>query len=296
MINMKFENLNFDGKRTFGVEVEFISSESQRETVERINQYLESNGIDLVVSTASWNDCSNGWRIKTDSSVSGRVDGSWGEGLELVTPVLRGTEDLKNLIHVLDAINSIAIHVNRTCGLHVHIGVDDWKVSNFRNLVKRYAKFESALDSIQPVSRRRDNGSYCQSNFTEFDSTNLKSIFKDIDSRKRRISNSTFFNRNRYVKLNLDSFAKHTTVEFRHHAGTTNTDKIVNWLKVCMAMVECADARRSVRVKDTDSVDSNDNTLRVFFNGLSSVSNLITEDVRRFYTRRQKELGTYVRS
>jgi predicted transcriptional regulator len=98
------------------------------------------------------------------------------------------------------------------------------------------------------------------------------------------------------VKLNLDSFAKHTTVEFRHHAGTTNTDKIVNWLKVCMAMVECADARRSVRVKDTDSVDSNDNTLRVFFNGLSSVSNLITEDVRRFYTRRQKELGTYVRS
>ena len=42
----------------------------------------------------------------------------------------------------------------------------------------------------------------------------------------------------RYRKVNLDSLRKHSTLEFRHHSGTTSFTKIVNWLSYLMTFVE----------------------------------------------------------
>lgn len=278
--------MTFDTKRKFGVEVEFISMHTQSSTVSKINAYLAEHNADFTVETAYYSDTSNTWRIKTDSSIQEGYD----YGLELVTPVLQGQADYERLILVLNAINSIdGVRVNRSTGLHIHVGVEDWKVSNFKNLVKRYAKFEKVLDSIMPESRRMNNGSYCRSNFNSRYS--LKDIYNDIDDKHTTRTLISSASSGRYVKLNLQSFWKHGTVEFRHHSGTTNSTKISNWLRVVMAMVECADARRSVKVATDDSVYENDYTLTTFFNGLAKVSDLIDRRLRVFYNTRARRVA-----
>ena len=278
--------MTFDTKRKFGVEVEFISMHTQSSTVSKINAYLAEHNADFTVETAYYSDTSNTWRIKTDSSIQEGYD----YGLELVTPVLQGQADYERLILVLDAINSIdGVRVNRSTGLHIHVGVEDWKVSNFKNLVKRYAKFEKVLDSIMPESRRMNNGSYCRSNFNSRYS--LKDIYNEIDDKHTTRTLISSASSGRYVKLNLQSFWKHGTVEFRHHSGTTNSTKISNWLRVVMAMVECADARRSVKVATDDSVYDNDYTLTTFFNGLAKVSDLIDRRLRVFYNTRARRVA-----
>ena len=278
--------MTFDTKRKFGVEVEFISVHTQSSTVSKINAYLDEHNADFNVETAYYSDTSNTWRIKTDSSIQEGYD----YGLELVTPVLQGQADYERLVLVLDAINSIdGVRVNRSTGLHIHVGVEDWKVSNFKNLVKRYAKFEKVLDSIMPESRRMNNGSYCRSNFNSRYS--LKDIYNEIDDKDSTRTLISSASSGRYVKLNLQSFWKHGTVEFRHHSGTTNSTKISNWLRVVMAMVECADARRSVKVATDDSVYDNDYTLTTFFNGLAKVSDLIDRRLRVFYNTRARRVA-----
>lgn len=42
----------------------------------------------------------------------------------------------------------------------------------------------------------------------------------------------------RYHKVNLSSFWRHHTVEFRHHSGTTDFAKISNWVRLLSRLIE----------------------------------------------------------
>ena len=42
----------------------------------------------------------------------------------------------------------------------------------------------------------------------------------------------------RYLKLNLQSYLKYGTVEFRQHSGSTKFSKIKNWILICARLVE----------------------------------------------------------
>ena len=44
----------------------------------------------------------------------------------------------------------------------------------------------------------------------------------------------------RYFKLNLQSFNRYGTVEFRHHSGTTTFSKIKNWILIYSRFVDYA--------------------------------------------------------
>ena len=279
--------MTFDNNRTFGVEIEFIGENNQRTTVEEINNYLQNNNASIRMYSASYSDCdSSKWRLKTDSSVSGH-----GYGLEVVSPILQGEQGYKDLMLVLDSINNTGATINRTCGLHVHVGVSNWKIKHFRNLYKRYCKFEQAIDSVMPTSRRMSNNSYCRSTVSSFThNDNLKNAFDVIDSLRNARSISRHIG-TRYTKLNIDSFWKHGTIEFRHHAGTTDTDKIANWLKLVMTMVQAADQMRSVKVKGFDCKDTYKEKISLMLKGLGQVDgSLVDATVKRFFTKRRREL------
>jgi len=247
---------------------------------------------DVQVVQACYSDTdSTKWRLKTDASVRGS-----GYGLELVTPALLGESGYNDLVTVMTALNSMEscnVTANRSCGLHVHVGVSDWKLGNFKNLLKRYIKFEESIDSVMPLSRRQSNGQYCQAmshqRYGQL-SEELKPLFKAIDKKRtlRDLSNAIG---TRYVKLNLESFWKHGTVEFRHHSGTTDVQKITNWLSVCMAMVIAGDNKRSIKVKDSVVVADYRNELNMFLRGLNKVApELITNELKTFYRRRRRAL------
>tara|TARA_R110002074_G_scaffold255998_1_gene428420 strand:- start:1421 stop:2266 length:846 start_codon:yes stop_codon:yes gene_type:complete len=276
-----------NNERTYGVEVEFISNEwGQRELADKINS--RSSDIPMPrLYIASYSDTdSSKWRLKTDSSVSSRR----GRGLELVSPILRGDNDMLILKNFMTMLNELHCDVNRTCGLHVHVGARDWGVKEFKNLAKRYAKFESAIDTIMPNSRRLSNNSYCRSNANYRDS-NLQVVFAGINKCKTARDVMNHVQGGRYYKLNLESFWKHGTVEFRHHSGTICPAKIENWVMVCMGMTKLADTNRSVKITEGDTTASYQDKLSSLMNGLVKTG-LVSSATRRFYTKRARALCT----
>ena len=281
----KGEKMTFDNLRTFGIEIEFIAQNNMQTTVREINNYLESQNATFDMYTACYTDTdSSKWRLKTDASL-------YGNGLEIVSPVLQGDRGYRDLNIVLNALDHIGATVNKSCGLHVHVGVRDWNIKNFRNLYKRWTKFERAIDQVMPQSRRKDNNQYCASTASRFGST-LHLAYKTIDKCRtaRQLQEKIG---TRYTKLNINSFWKHGTIEFRHHSGTTDVDKITNWLKVCLSMCQAADVRRSIKVKRFDTMCQYIDKMGLMLNGLSKVQGtLIDSSVKRFYTKRRKQLCT----
>ena len=151
--------------------------------------------------------------------------------------------------------------------------------------------FKEAIDNVMPYSRRRSNNTYCKSTVSSFThNDNLKNAFDVIDTLRsaREISRHVG---TRYTKLNIDSFWKHGTIEFRHHAGTTDKDKISNWLKLVMTMVQAADQVRSVKVKRFDCKNTYMDKISLMLKGLGQVENsLVDAQVKRFFTKRRREL------
>ncbi len=48
------------------------------------------------------------------------------------------------------------------------------------------------------------------------------------------------FGRDRYHKVNLEAYARHRTVEFRQHGGSTNFTKMKNWILFLNRMITFA--------------------------------------------------------
>jgi len=128
------------------------------------------------------------------------------------------------------------VFVNRDCGLHVHHGARDLSLWDWKRLFLKYAQYEEAIDGIMPESRRGSNNGHCASLLGGWERTldeAIRTMTKINDMSKMQRAYGT-----RYVKLNAESFVTHGTVEFRHHNGTIDPEKILNWVIFTQAMVE----------------------------------------------------------
>ncbi|MRM96423.1 amidoligase family protein [Riemerella anatipestifer] len=214
---------NFEFNRTFGIELEIYNV--SRETL--VNA-IQREGINIV--SESYNHTTrNHWKIVSDGSVTGS------HGCEIVSPVLKGMEGMEQIKKVCIALNKVKAKVNKSCGFHVHFGVNDYNLQNFKNLIFSYAQNESNIDAFMPNSRRKNNNRYCKN------ITNINSLRTKLN-RASSVSDICVdvFGAERYYKLNMQSFQRHGTVEFRQHSGTTTFSKIKNWILICGRMVEFA--------------------------------------------------------
>ena len=87
---------------------------------------------------------------KRDGSLRTRVRRY--QGVEIVSPVLRGGDGLEQVRKVADLLNRMDAHVNATCGLHVHVGVTSAAGNDFddvadwvRRLLNTTAQHEMAF-------------------------------------------------------------------------------------------------------------------------------------------------------
>jgi hypothetical protein len=211
--------------KTFGIEVEFLSNLYQDDFVEALNDRVGIHGITIYDAYYSDTNATR-WRIKTDGSLSGTREHR--NGLELVSPIMRTEDDVKDFYHIMRAMDEIGVSVNRTCGLHVHIGMDEVTTDQIHIIMERYSAFESQIDQMMPRSRRDNNASYARS----INSRDIRNIKRA--KTKRAIASSM----QRYKKCNTESLTKHNTLEFRHHSGTTSYEKIINWVHIVMMHVE----------------------------------------------------------
>lgn len=221
----------------FGVELECFNVPNQT-----VVDALNNAGIPAIRAGYSGNDYTK-FQIKHDGSIQGS------NGFEVVSPILEGEAGIATIRKVCEIITALGAQVNQSTGFHIHHNVSNWGIKEFRNLFKRFVKFEAGMDSIQPKSRRNQANRYVGSLYGSMTNTSVESqavLFGDIEKAKTVRQLGQVFS-TRYLKLNLQSFFRMGSVEFRHHSGTTDADKVENYIRLTYGMV--ADAQDHTAVK-----------------------------------------------
>ncbi|KAF5033259.1 putative amidoligase enzyme [anaerobic digester metagenome] len=204
--------------RTFGIEIEITGMDRQRAA-----QILNIVGLSAMAEGYNHQTRAH-WKVVADSSVPG--------GCEVVSPPLRGEEGLEQVRTAITALDDAGAKISVSCGLHVHFDASGLTASQIRNLVTRYARFENEIDRFMPPSRRGDANQYCKS---------LRAIARNREFQSARtIDDMVRAQGSRYFKINLQSYHRHGTIEFRQHSGTVNAPKALNWIRFLDAFIEAS--------------------------------------------------------
>jgi hypothetical protein len=163
-----------------------------------------------------------GWVMGRDSSINSHSSKFW-IGYELKSPPLEvNNKNLRLVSNLVDELKAKTRgFVNTTCGLHVHLSAAGMTSEHKLRVARRYANFEGQFDKFMHQSRRENNNTYCRS---------LKGILS-----YQRYPTIESFN-NHYLKVNLgncvyERMSKYT-IEFRHHHGSLDGERIANWVKL----------------------------------------------------------------
>lgn len=174
------------------------------------------------------------WKIVSDGSLQSQSGYTpW----ELVSPILIGEPGLEQIKKVSAVLIAQGCKVNRSCGLHVHVGARDRQLPWFKNLLRLYAQFEPVIDTFLAQSRRGAANAYCRPVRYQPEMDRATNLSELANSYARDVG----YGARRYKKLNLESFSRHGTVEFRHHQGTIEAQKIINWVLFCLKLSAAAE-------------------------------------------------------
>jgi hypothetical protein len=212
--------------RKFGVEIEFIGVYPQDAAAA-----ITAAGVPCAVEGYN-HTTRNHWKIVNDASI--QVNSNMEPGMcgELVSPPLCDEQGLMQLRTVIRALASVGGTVNKSCGLHVHVDANDLNAGQILSVVRRYAHFENQINAFMPPSRRGSRWAHSVGGH----------YVDDLLRQVNRYGNprNIFGGLNRYMAVNLASYARHGTVEFRQHSGSTNPAKVANWVTFCLHFVNKA--------------------------------------------------------
>ncbi len=202
---------------TFGCEFEVTLPAANCPTAGNYHQGIQIPGLPT------------GWNAQRDASIQCTVHGH--VGVEIVSPVLKGVEGLRQVQLVCKWLQENGARVNKSTGFHVHVGCrrEEGLLGKVAFLV---ANFEKALYAATGT-KNRERGSYC------------RPIQNDTRYQQRFVSGQRA-STDRYHSLNLTNLdlGRKPTVEFRVFAGTTNAIKAIGYIRLCLAVVEKAHATK----------------------------------------------------
>ncbi len=182
-----------------------------------------------------------GWNAQSDGSLHTSLRNY--QGVEIVSPVLKGREGLEEVRQVTRLLEEMGARVNRTCGLHIHLGSKSAAGENFddvadwvRRLVNTMGHHEKAFFGASGT-KSRENGTYCQSIKRTWGQKKEK-LARKMKAEDLRLEAAGL---SRYQALNLvPLFGTNRTVEFRCFSGTTSTKKITAWIQMALAVATLA--------------------------------------------------------
>lgn len=245
ILNSKaWQGCGFDfSKLTFGVEIECYD-------VVRNDLITKGTLKGLAVRSEGYNHADNQhyYKIVSDASLQG-VNSN-----EVVSPILQGNDGLNSLERLCEALNEISAKVNRSCGLHVHIGAANMTDAHYIRIVRNYQKLEAVIDSFMPLSRRGNNNGFCASlqGFDFSRCTSKRDVYDMMNSR--------------YYKINSHAYFRHQTIEFRQHSGTTDYEKISNWIAFLAALVKFSEKNEVATCNSIDEIPFLNAEQKAFFN------------------------------
>lgn len=216
---------------TFGVEIECNVIRGS------IREAAEVTGLSYEYEGYNHRDGHSYFKFTTDGSVTGFSP------IECVSPVMQGAKGKSDLKCAIDTLNRAGARVNKSCGLHVHIGAANLTHQQFANVFNNYYYLETLIDKFMAPSRRRDTNVYCRSIKDHSGLTRCESV-SDVQCT---------LDNDRYHKINPMAYNRHRTIEFRQHQGSTDYKKILNWVMFCGKLVEWSKKNRLAA--DVTSVD-----------------------------------------
>lgn len=162
-----------------------------------------------------------GWGAKSDGSIRSGRDRV---GVEFVSPVLRGEEGLRQIKRVCEKFREWDVKVNDSCGLHVHVGFDRAWIGVLERLLHLTANYENAIYAVTGTTRR-ERGGWCRSVRRHGDAAAALQAGRD-----------------RYHVLNTANLTsgRKPTVEFRAFSATTQSNKAIAYVRLCIALVQRA--------------------------------------------------------
>jgi len=167
-----------------------------------------------------------GWVVKSDSSLRRMA---YHEPIEIVSPVLRGADGVQQIREVYAKLNELGVTTNRSCGLHIHVGVPSRTDS-------------SRLQKLICLVTQHERGLYAS---TGSKSREVGNWSKPINNAYRRIAKSSgsvvdlAMAGERYQSLNITNLtgSSKPTVEFRLFAPTMNITKVLGHLATATGLV-----------------------------------------------------------
>lgn len=261
--------LRLEETRTFGIEIECLLPHRSQTLATR----LTAAGIDCYVEGYN-HRTRDYWKIVTDATISSM---SGFRGVELVSPPLKGLDGLAQLSTACKVLNELGAKINTSCGLHVHHDARDLDFEAWKILAKSYVKYEDTIDAIMAPSRRGNSCQWARALAGSYAGQTMQDVWERIDAGYDMYSVRRVFG-TRYVKLNLEAYEVHGTVEYRQHGGTTNFSKIAAWVCLTQGFLNRAAAHKRITLQATDKP----------FDSLMYTAGACP-DVKRFYAARYTE-------
>lgn len=230
---------------------QYCLEESKPEVCPDNRRYYSKSRRDLPVGVeieAEGGDYHDVYDDLADEGFGIQSDGSLNRsGIEIQVPASNGGSTGKLIRQACESLKENGFDISRRCGLHVHIEYPSRMKTIKRLLLMIYA-CEPVFYAINPRSRQSNN--YCQSlnsAFTvhEIIQTKAGEIDRLFYSKKHpRLTESRVknlkrmkWNDCRYFGFNLHSLFYQKTIEFRYHAGTMDSGKILCWIKLLKAIL-----------------------------------------------------------
>jgi hypothetical protein len=210
-------------RKQFGIEAEFFGLDQgdAARALKRAGLRAEADGYH--------HETKEYWRVTDDSSVNG-------EGCELVSPILPGTENLSVSAEVTIALDTLRANggvVDQSCGLHIHHDVQHMEPAQVAETVAHYAFFQPQINSLMHPARIGNEFGLPMRGAIEW-----KYTLSGMDSFSTLRNEAYGFSR--YWAVNLQAVRTHGTLEFRQHAGTLKPDVALSWARFTRLFIDIA--------------------------------------------------------
>lgn len=203
------------------------------------------------------------WKAMSDSSIwAERKDGSQASDLyktEVVTPILR-YEDIEDLQEILRKLRKAGAMVNRSTGIHIHIGAENFTPATLCNLLKNIRSKEDILYKALQVKDSRAR--YCRKTnqklieMIEAHRPKTRAKLADLWYAEAPYGRDRHYNESRYHGLNLHAYFTKGTVEFRLFNSTLHAGELKAYIQFCMAVT--AKALNTKKASAKPSISDNE--------------------------------------
>tara|TARA_R110002020_G_scaffold125585_1_gene282902 strand:- start:447 stop:1292 length:846 start_codon:yes stop_codon:yes gene_type:complete len=177
--------------------------------------------------------CTSGlWKMERDGSLTGRTATYDTKGaLEVISPILYGASDINTMNRFLTAIKRKGATVDRSCGTHITVGLNnkarfnnmsaDKKCNMANYIIDLYNHFSPVFNAMSPNVRNMHENSYMPA------PRNVEMAYGRLHGGNRGC-------------VNVSKFITYGCIEFRQPGYTLDKKKIQLWLKIINKIISAA--------------------------------------------------------